>query len=126
MLMASGFAALALLLAIIGIYGVISYSVNRRTHEIGIRLAIGASRSDVIGLIVSQGMRLALLGCAIGLVGAVAFTRFAQSLLFGIAPTDPFSFFASGLLLLLTALAASWLPAFKASRIDVISALRQD
>jgi ABC-type antimicrobial peptide transport system permease subunit len=126
MLMAGGFAVVALLLAVIGIYGVIAYSVSRRTHEIGIRLAVGASRANVIGLVVKQGMRLAFLGCCIGLIGAAALTRFAQSLLFGVGATDPIAFATSAVLLLITALAASGLPAFKASRTDIIATLRQD
>jgi predicted permease len=126
MLMSGGFAIVALLLAMIGIYGVIAYSVGRRAHEIGIRLAVGASRANVIGLIVNQGMRLAGLGCLIGLIGALGLTRFAQSLFFGISATDPIAFTVSSVLLLLTALTASGLPALKASRTDIIATLRQD
>jgi putative ABC transport system permease protein len=118
------FAFVALALASVGIYGVMSYSVSQRTTEIGIRMALGAQRYDVLKLVVRQGMVLALLGVAVGLAAAVAFTRVMGSLLFGITPTDPVTFVLVSGLLVIVALAACCIPARRASKVDPIVALR--
>src|SRR5439155_4154014 len=101
-----GFAGVALLLAAIGLYGVLAYNVTQRTREIGIRTALGAQRPDVIGLVLRQGMKLACLGILIGLAGAFVLTSFIRSLLFGVTPTDPLTFVGVSLVLLLVALLA--------------------
>ena len=118
------FALLAALLAAIGLYGVVAYSVAQRTREIGIRVALGARTADVLRLIVRQGMRLVLVGGLIGLVGALAISRILRSLLFGIGPADPFTFALSSALLAGVALLACWLPACRAARVDPVVALR--
>jgi putative ABC transport system permease protein len=120
------FAALALLLAAVGIYGVISYSVKQRTHELGIRMALGAQRRDVLKLILAQGLKLTLVGAAIGLLAAFALTRWMESLLFGVRPTDPLTFVVIALLLLSVALLACWIPAHRATKVDPIIALRAE
>ncbi len=126
MLLMSVFAGSALLLAAIGIYGLIAYSVQRRTQEIGIRMALGAESSDVRNMIVFQGMRLALIGVAIGVVAAFGLARIIASFLFGVKAWDPVVFVIVPIFLSAVALAAVWLPALRASRIEAIDALRYE
>jgi putative ABC transport system permease protein len=120
------FASLALVLAAVGIYGLMSYAVTQRTHEIGIRVAIGAQRRDVLGLVVAEGTKLALLGIVVGVAFALVLTRFMTSLLFEVAPTDPTTFFGVALLLALTGLLACYIPARRAVRVDPMVALRYE
>ena len=120
------FAGFALLLAVIGIYGVISYSVAQRTNELGIRLALGASRVDVLRLVLSAGFKLALIGIGVGLVLSFAVTRFLSSLLFGVRATDLLTFGALSLLLVVVSLLACYLPARRATKVDPLVALRYE
>jgi putative ABC transport system permease protein len=122
----SSFAGLALLLAAIGIFGVMSYSVAQRTHEIGIRVALGAGSDQVLRLVVGQGLLLALIGTAGGLAGAFALTRYLRTLLFNVSPTDWLTFTAVPLVLCAVALAASYFPARRAMRVDPMQALRYE
>jgi putative ABC transport system permease protein len=120
------FAGAALLLAATGIYGVISYGVALRRHEIGIRMALGARPGDVLSLVIGQGLALAGLGVAVGLAAALALTRLMKSLLFDVSATDPLTFVAIACLLILVALLAAWLPGRRAMRVDPIVALKSD
>ena len=120
------FAALALLLACVGIYGVISYLVGQRTQEIGIRVALGAQRNDVLRLIIGGGARMALVGVAIGVVAALGLTRLMSNQLFGVSAHDPLTFAGVAMLLILVAIAACYIPARRAMRVDPIVALRHD
>jgi putative ABC transport system permease protein len=124
MLLLSLFAALALALACVGIYGVMAYSVAERAHEIGIRMALGADRKDVLNLIVGQGLRLALAGLAAGLLLAAGLAQFLSSILFGVGTTDLPTFAGVSVLLVALAAAASYLPAWRAARLDPVTSLR--
>jgi ABC-type antimicrobial peptide transport system permease subunit len=120
------FGTLGLLLAIIGVYGVISYSVVQQTHEIGVRMALGAQRRDILHMILREGMLLAITGIAIGIGGALALTRVLRSMLFEIEPTDPATFVGVAIFLTIAALAACYIPARRAMKVDPMVALRHE
>ena len=120
------FAGVALVLTIVGLYGVMSYSVVQRTNEIGIRLALGAQSRDVLLMIIKQGSKLIIVGLVIGLAGAFAATRVIASLLFGVTTKDPFTFVAAAALLAIVALLACYVPAWRATKVDPLEALRYE
>ena len=122
----AGFAGIALLLAAIGIYGVTAHAVGQRTQEVGIRMAMGAKRPDVLAMLLVQHLRPALVGLAIGIGGAFALSRFLRSLLFGVSATDPVTFALTAATLLLVAALACFVPAARATRIDPLAALRNE
>lgn len=122
----SGFAGLALLLAVIGIYAVISYSVAQQTREIGVRIALGATAGDVSKMVLGHGLRLAIAGIAIGLISALGVTRILRSMLYSTSSTDLLSFVLTSAVLLAVALLACYIPALRAARVDPIVALRYE
>jgi putative ABC transport system permease protein len=122
----AGFAAIALLLATIGIYGVTAHAVGQRTHEVGIRMALGAERRDVLGLILVQHLKPALIGVTVGVIGAVILSQSLRTLVYGIRPTDPITFLAMALALIAVTVVACWIPARRATRVDPLVALRAE
>ena len=126
MMLLAVFAGVALVLAAVGLYGVMSYAVSWRTHEIGIRMALGAGRTNVLSLVVREGMTMALLGLAIGLIGALTLSRLMRGLLYGVSPTDPLTFAGVSIVLMLVSVLACLIPARRATRVDPIVALRSD
>ena len=126
MLMLSVFAALALTLATVGIYGLTAYSVSRRTHEIGLRVALGASQAQILRLVVGRGLVTSLIGAGIGLAAALQLTRALSGMLYGVTATDPLVFAGVPLLLVAVSVVASYVPARKATRIDPLVALRYE
>jgi putative ABC transport system permease protein len=126
MLLFASFAVLALVLASVGVYGVVSYSVNQRTHEIGIRIALGSRTTDLLKLTMKNGIALTLIGIAIGVGSAVMLTRFMEAMLFGVTPTDKLTFIGVSSILFLVALCASLIPARRATKVDPLVALRYE
>jgi putative ABC transport system permease protein len=126
MILLGAFAVLALVLASVGIYGVMAYSVSQRTHEIGIRMALGARGSNVLGMVVGEALVLTLTGAGLGLAGALALTRLLSSLLYNVRPTDPLTLALVSLALLGVSALASYIPARRATRVDPMVALRYE
>jgi putative ABC transport system permease protein len=125
-LLLAGFATLALVLAAVGIYGVMAYSVAQRTHEIGTRMALGAQPMDVLRLVLGQGARLTVFGVIVGVFTALVLTRFMASILFGVSPRDPLTFAGVAILLIFIALTACYIPARRAMHLDPMAALRYE
>jgi ABC-type antimicrobial peptide transport system permease subunit len=124
MYLVGGFAVAALLLAVVGLYGTMAYSVAQRTAEIGIRQAVGAGRADILRLVLGQGLRLSGAGIAIGLAASLALTRLMANMLYHVSATDPATFAVIAAIFLLVALAATLIPAWRAARVDPLEALR--
>jgi putative ABC transport system permease protein len=122
----AGFAGLAVLLAGVGIYGVMAYAISQRTREMGVRIALGAETGNVLRMILGQGLRLAVIGVGLGLAASFGLTRLMSGLLFGVKPTDPETFVLVTAALLIVALAACWIPAWRATRVDPVIALRYE
>jgi ABC-type antimicrobial peptide transport system permease subunit len=126
MILLAVFAALALALSSIGIYGVISYIAGHRTHEIGLRMALGAQRTDVLKIVLGQGARLAIIGVAVGLAAAAGLARLMSKILYGVSSTDPLTFALVAVVLTFVALSACYIPARRAMRVDPMVALRYE
>jgi ABC-type antimicrobial peptide transport system permease subunit len=126
MILLNAFAGAALLLAGLGLYGVISYLVGQRTHELGIRLALGAQRRDLLRLVLGHGMKMTAVGVGVGLIAALGLTQLLGDLLYGVSATDPATFASIALLLVFIALAACFVPAWRATKVDPLVALRHD
>lgn len=126
LLLLSLFAAIALLLAAVGIFGVMAYSVERRTHELGVRAALGANRRNILNFVLLQALRIALIGVGAGIAAAFGLTRLLSTQLFGVKASDPVTFAAAPIILLVVAVAAAALPALRATRVDPLTALRHD
>jgi putative ABC transport system permease protein len=125
-LMLGAFAIFALILAVVGVYGVMSHLVTQGAHDIGVRMALGAERRDILAMVLRQGLELTAAGIVMGLLGAIALTRVMASLLFGVSATDVMTFSAVPLILLFTAMIATYLPALRATRVDPVVALRDE
>ena len=124
MMLLGVFAGLALVLACVGIYGVVSYLVGQRTQEIGVRMALGAQRGDILQLVLGEGTKMALLGAAVGIAASLGLTRLMARQLYGVSAHDPFTYVSVALLLMLVAIAACYIPARRAMRVDPMASLR--